>query len=135
MIFGTMMALLAPLQNLKLIVLEEEAVAWEASGPTVYIVQASEDAGDACLELARELRRAGISTLTDLEARKMAAQLKQADKSGAKFAVILGSEEMSKGQVILRYLASSGQVEVPRSEIASKILADPAMTPFVPFVP
>jgi histidyl-tRNA synthetase len=48
----------------------------------------------------------------------MKAQMKAADRSGAAFALIIGSDELSAGEVTVRDLrGDSGQARVPRSEL------------------
>ncbi|HTQ09519.1 MAG TPA: histidine--tRNA ligase, partial [Fimbriimonadaceae bacterium] len=104
-----------------LIVLEESGIAWEAELPEVYVVQATADAGPACRRLLRELRAEGISALGDIDGRKMSAQLKQADRSGALKALILGSDELAKGTAILRDLATGQQEEIALAETATAL--------------
>jgi histidyl-tRNA synthetase len=99
-----------------LIVLEESGKAWEEELPEVYVVQATEDAAAACRALVRELRAAGVSTLCDIDGKKMSAQLKSADRLGARKALILGSSELEKGTIILRDLATSEQQEIVLEE-------------------
>ena len=63
------------------------------------------------------------------------SQMKQADKSGARYAVIVGAEELSNGVVTLRPLRESGgekteQETVVRSEIVARLveLSEDGMT-------
>ncbi len=95
-----------------LIVLEESGRAWSEELPEVYVVQATEDAGAACRALLRKLREAGVIALGDIDGKKMSAQLKHADRVGALKALILGSEELGKGTIILRDLATGDQQEI-----------------------
>lgn len=100
-----------------LIVLDESGKAWEEELPEVYIVQATEDAIPVCIKLLRDLRAAGVYALGDIDGKKMAAQLKQADKQGALKALILGTDEMAKGTIILRDLATSQQEEIAMDQV------------------
>jgi histidyl-tRNA synthetase len=104
-----------------MIVLEETGKMWEDELPEVYVVQATDDAAATCRGLVRELRAAGVSVLNDIDGKKMAAQLKQADRLGARKALILGSEELAKGTIILRDLATSQQQEIQMEEALSAI--------------
>ena len=48
----------------------------------------------------------------------MKSQMKQADRSGAAFAVIIGSNELAAGTVVLRPLRdSSGQHDIARPDL------------------
>lgn len=104
-----------------MIVLEEMGAAWEDSRPAVYIVQATPDAAEACRSLSRELRGLGLETHIDLDGKKMANQLKQADRVGARFAALIGTDELSASSVLLRDLASGEQQSVPRAEVAARL--------------
>ncbi len=96
-----------------LIALEESGKSWDEELPEVFVVQASEDAAIPCRKLVRELRNAGVTVLTDIDGKKMSAQLKQADRAGAQKALILGEDELAKGTIILRDLATSQQEDIP----------------------
>lgn len=104
-----------------MIVLEESGVVWPDNQPAVFIVQATEDAAAACRALARELRQAGLETQVDLDGKKMANQLKQADRAKAKFAALIGTDELSSNTVLLRDLASGEQQSIPREQLVSYV--------------
>jgi len=72
--------------------------------------------GSEALELTAALRRAGLSADRAFEQRSMKSQMKAADRSGARFAVIVGSDELAAGVVTLRPLAgSAGDDRVQRT--------------------
>ncbi len=93
--------------------------------PLAFVVSAGDEAKDAIHALARALRRAGVSTLVDLDHRSLKSQLRQADKSGARFALVIGPEELAKGTVQVRNLQEGSQVELPTSQ-AIKLLGEQA---------
>jgi histidyl-tRNA synthetase len=97
-----------------LMVVEEVGKNPKAPTPDVYVVGAGEEAFDQGQMLAREFRSAGLRTLMDLEPRSMKAQLRQADKAGVTYAVIVGEDEIAKGVVQVRDLLRGEQHEVPR---------------------
>jgi len=51
----------------------------------------------------------------------MKAQMKQANKAMAHYAVILGDDEIAKNVAVLRDMESSAQTEVPMEEIIKKL--------------
>lgn len=70
--------------------------------------------------LASELRRAGVTCDRAFENRSMKAQMKNADRSGARVAVIVGTDELAAGTVVVRPLREPGdQRTVARSEVVS----------------
>ncbi len=89
-----------------------------------FIVAMGDAAKEEAFRLLSELRDAGLSVLTDYAGRSMKSQMKQADKSKAKYALILGEDEIAQGVVTLRDMESSGQNQVARDEIINKLCAE-----------
>ncbi len=87
----------------------------------VFLVSMGADAFAKNLELAKELRAAGLSVALDYELRSMKAQMRSANKSGAKFAVIVGETELEQGVAQCKNLIESSQELVAFAEIASSI--------------
>ncbi|HET9835268.1 MAG TPA: histidine--tRNA ligase [Rhodanobacteraceae bacterium] len=69
------------------------------------------------LALAQTLREAGIRTEVALEGGKLGKQLKYADRAGIRYALVLGEDELARGVVALKDLASGEQSEVSRAEL------------------
>lgn len=101
-----------------LLVLEGEGRLPSDRGLDTFVVVATESARSAGRALARELREAGIATTMDFEGRKMGAQMKLADRAGARLALLLGDEELAADTVTIRDLASGDQTSVPLSQAA-----------------
>ena len=95
----------------------------EAPRPDAFVVSLGEAAARASLGLAEALRQAGLSTEVALGGRSVKAQMKAADRSGARFALVVGDDEMAAGTVSVRDLAASEQTEVPRDGIAEALRA------------
>jgi histidyl-tRNA synthetase len=68
------------------------------------------------LNLAFELRAKGISTDIDLSGRKFQKQLEKASKT-ARFALILGEDELKTGSLTLKNLSSGEQEKVSIEQI------------------
>lgn len=100
-----------------LIVMEETGVEVPNPKPHVFVVQATAEAELECLKIARDLRLKGVSVVTDPEARSLKSQLRQADRAGASIAIILGADELAKGTVVVRELATSAQEEIPMADL------------------
>ena len=80
---------------------------------TAYIV--SNNTLEA-VKLTQELRQKGISCEFDLTNKKFVKQLEKASKV-SKYAVILGEDEISKGEVTVKNLDTSEQTTVKREEL------------------
>lgn len=88
-----------------------------------YIVALGEAAQAEGFKLLNSLRQQGLSAAMDFAGRSMKAQMKQANKLGAKYSVILGEDEIAEGVVMLRSMEDSSQAKVPMNQVAEKIKA------------
>lgn len=86
-----------------------------------YIVALGEAAQAEGFKLLNSLRQQGLSAAMDFAGRSMKAQMKQANKLGAKYSVILGEDEIAEGVVMLRSMEDSSQTKVPMNQVAEKI--------------
>ena len=86
-----------------------------------YVVALGETAQAEGFKLLNSLRQQGLSAAMDFAGRSMKAQMKQANKLGAKYSVILGEDEISEGVVMLRSMEDSSQAKVPMNQVAEKI--------------
>ncbi|MBO6237046.1 MAG: histidine--tRNA ligase [Schwartzia sp.] len=91
-------------------------------GTDAFVVAMGDDAKVPAFRLLAELRDAGLSARMDYAGRSMKSQMKQADKVNARYALILGEDELAKGVVTLRDMESSAQEQVAREEIVNKLL-------------
>ncbi len=80
--------------------------------------------GDAlyseAFKLLDSLRKAGISSEIEYDTKSLKAQMRKAEKLGAKFVVIVGEEEFKKGKVILRDMKSHSQKEIELTELIAE---------------
>jgi histidyl-tRNA synthetase len=107
-----------------MLALEEHRGAAVHMAGSVFVAAMDATRAEAA-RLTRELRREFIADC-DLETRGMGAQMKLADKSGARIVVLLGEEEWQRGEVVVKDLASGDQQTVARarlSELLRKRLA------------
>jgi histidyl-tRNA synthetase len=79
----------------------------------VFLLPLVPAALDAALRLQRELRAAGVRALLDTEGRSFKSRMRLADKLGARFAAILGEDELRRGAWSVRDMAASSQEDVP----------------------
>jgi len=82
--------------------------------------------GDAAVrqaaKLAHDLRDAGLAVEMASALRKLRASLSRANKIGARYAIIIGEDEMARGVVQLRDLAQSTQRQVAVGELSDAIV-------------
>ena len=85
----------------------------------VFVVCPSKELASAAFAKAIALRQEGLKVEYDFYGRSMKSQMKQANKAQAKFVLIFGEEEASRGQVVLRNMANSEQQEIALEDIVS----------------
>jgi len=84
----------------------------------VFVTLFSDELSGASLSLARELRAAGLKVETALDSRdKLGRQFKYADRKGISFALVLGPDELTRGEVVVKDLRSGEQRAVARKVI------------------
>ncbi len=82
--------------------------------------------GLQAVELTAELRLAGIAADRGYDNRSMKAQMKLANRSGARFALIVGDDELDAGTVVVKPMLGEGeQIAVARSQISSYLASHP----------
>lgn len=77
----------------------------------LYIAPMGEAATVKAMSLVSDLRAGGISAQTDIVGRSLKAQMKFADKLGAKYTMVLGDDEIAKGEATIKDM-SGGENEV-----------------------
>jgi histidyl-tRNA synthetase len=95
-----------------------------AAGPDVFVAAIGDPARDAGIRLVHDLRRHGLSAAIDYEGRSLKAQMKRADRSGARRVAILGDEELARGEVTLKDLRTSEQTRVAASALGEALRKD-----------
>jgi histidyl-tRNA synthetase len=87
-----------------------------AAAPRAFVAAIGEDGRADGLRLLRELRRAGLPAQMEFEARSIRAQMKRADRLAARVVLIVGGDELARGEVTLRDMRTGEQRAVPRAE-------------------
>jgi len=103
----------------RLVALLERIGAFEGLNlaPRVYVISVSESVRPKAIEVAQQLRRAGVSTEMDLLSRGMRKQLDNANTKGVSKVVIVGERELAEGCVAVRDMSTSEQKKVKLEEL------------------
>jgi len=86
--------------------------------PAVFIAYLGQEAKDEALKLASLLRKSGHGVTLTLGDRSLKAQLKQANSMGARYAVIIGEDEVRGGTMLLRDMDKGEQETIPLDKVA-----------------
>ena len=78
----------------------------------LYIAALGESAKKKAFELALRIRQSGLSAEIDVVGRGLRAQMKYADKIGAKFSLVLGDDEIEKSQAVVKNMDTGEQMNV-----------------------
>jgi len=89
--------------------------------PAVFFVSADESGARAAPVWAARLRKAGVACELDARAGKLARQFKQAERVRARYAVVLGGDEVASGQAKLKDLDTRQETPVALEELASRL--------------
>lgn len=82
----------------------------------LYIAAMDEAALEKAIVLTKKLRDDGIWAEYDLQGRGVKAQMKYADKLGADFTMVLGSNEIESGKAQLKNMKTSEKIEISLGE-------------------
>lgn len=100
--------------------LDAASVPPPSSRMDAFVIDGLGDAGGTRVTvLVNELRSEGLGVDRAFGGRSLGAQWKVADRSGARFGVMLGRDEASRDAVAVKDLESGEQVEVPESSLAT----------------
>ncbi|MAQ73667.1 MAG: histidine--tRNA ligase [Candidatus Marinimicrobia bacterium] len=78
----------------------------------IYIVGIGNDVRPTMINLAEELRSNDIRTSFDYLRRSIKAQMREANKLGAQYAIIIGEDELKDKSVIIKDLSTSNQEKI-----------------------
>jgi histidyl-tRNA synthetase len=88
-----------------------------------YVVVRSEAASRKALGLVTDLRRKGFGADLDLAGRGMKGQMRDAARSGARWVIILGDEELGANEATLRDMTTGEQERVGIGELEERLRA------------
>jgi len=107
----------------RILLAAEAEGAWPVTDPPLDVFVVDVTGGDVARDLTAALRRAGLGADRAFDGRSMRSQMKAADRSGARFAAIVGDDEAAAGLVTLRPLRHAGE-EAEQRQVATGDLID-----------
>jgi histidyl-tRNA synthetase len=88
----------------------------------VFVIPVGQEAVTKVVGLAGEIRSAGINADIAYDGRSIKAAMKSADRSGAKFAVIIGEDEIANSTAVVKNLADGSQEILPVESVLRVLL-------------
>ena len=106
-----------------LMTMEEQGVRFpDAPVCDLYFVSMGQAAARKCFALTTALREGGAAVECDIVGRSLKAQMKYADKLGARYTIVVGDNELETGRAQLKDMDSGVTEEVPLDEGLYSIL-------------
>ena len=89
--------------------------------PKIFVASLGGAARKACFLLAQELRSLGLETEVAYEAGSLKSQMRRADKLGVRHVLIMGDDEIGRGEVQVRDMMNKTQTVLPLEAIALRL--------------
>jgi len=102
---------------------EQNVVVPGLPSPKVFIAHMGEEAKNAAFLTSNDLQRCGIGAIIAGEDKSLKAQLRQANNLGMKIVVIIGSEELQEGMVVVRDLETGTQEKIDKRSLPDNLSA------------
>jgi histidyl-tRNA synthetase len=107
----------------RMVLLLQEAGRPRDDAPRAYVVHAGAAASRLAARAAEQLRDAGHAIIVNAGGGSFKSQMKKADASGARFALVIGDDEAATGVVGVKPLRESGeQTAVPLERLAAALI-------------
>ncbi|KAB2921486.1 MAG: histidine--tRNA ligase [Bacteroidetes bacterium] len=100
-----------------MMILEKKGFAAPEPRPRLFLAAADAPARDWVLAKTMELRSRGVAAETDLLGRSLKSQMKEADRQGAAFVLVVGAAELAAGRGVLKNLSDHSSVEVALDDL------------------
>ena len=105
----------------RLLLLAEGAMEVAENTPDVFFIPIGDEAKKQVYQLVYNLRGHGIAAEYDLNARSVKAQMKYADKIGAKYTVVIGDDEIAQGSYPVKNMQNGETISVSPDEIVNVV--------------
>lgn len=109
------------LERLVLLLQQKEEAQGRPQELDLFVAGLGEEAVNLCYGLANELRVAGLRVGLDHEGRSLKSQMKQADKAGSAYVLIVGEDELAKGTGVLRNMENQEQQDIALDATAIRL--------------
>jgi len=96
----------------------------DAAEPDVFIAALGEDAERWVFRTTQRLRSEGLHVAFDMKGRSLKAQMREANRQNATYAMIIGGNELEAEAATVKKMASGEQVEVPFDRLAEHLQDD-----------
>ncbi len=96
----------------------------EIKNKNIFVVSVEESANNYAFDILQNLRENGLIAEGGLFDKNLKAQMKQANRINANFAIIIGGNEVAKNTVVLKNLTSGEQKELALADLLTALKED-----------
>jgi histidyl-tRNA synthetase len=97
----------------QLVILDAQGIEMPVNAhPAAFVITLGDSAREAGVKVLADLRRAGVAAAMDYSGKSMKAQMRSADRDRAKYAIIIGEDELARGQVKIRNMETREETDV-----------------------
>jgi histidyl-tRNA synthetase len=89
--------------------------------PHLFVAAIGEESYRKAYQLINQIHLEGLWGELDYEGKSLKSQMRRADKIKARYALILGEEELKKGRAILRNMMDKSQEEIPIDDLLTTL--------------
>jgi histidyl-tRNA synthetase len=107
----------------RLIMLLQQEQREQVRAPRVFIAGLGDRSRMKAFEIAQQLRGRGLEAEMDYEGHSLKSQMRRADKSGARYVLILGEDELNRREIQLRDMLDKTQKVLPLDNVVESVLA------------
>ena len=100
------------LERLMMVLEAENPIGNDSAGCALYIATMGDKAKAKALSLTNEIRKAGLTAHTDIVGRGLKAQMKYANKIGARYSMVLGDNEIDTEKAIIKNMETGKEHEI-----------------------
>jgi histidyl-tRNA synthetase len=105
----------------RLILLLQQGQSDRQRSVPICVATLGETAGKRGFLLAQELRASGLEAEIDYEGRSLKSQMRRADKLGARYVLILGEDELQRGEIQLKDMLEKTQRMIPLNTVVQTL--------------
>ena len=112
------------IERLTLNLKRDEVPVPDEPSPRYLVANVGDNARTAALELAVRLRRGGVGAILSSGSRGLRGQMRQANALGIPYVLVLGDDEIARGEVMVRDMTASTQQSRPLAEFLAEVALD-----------
>ena len=104
-----------------LIAIDEVDIDQKIQTDKIYLIGLSDKVRPTMLKILGEARKNGLNMVFDSLRRSIKSQMREANKTGASIAIIIGDKELEEKSVLIKYFKNGQQKSIPIDSVISYI--------------